>query len=79
MSREFAIARAERVDSGDLKRDLARPAAMPTQSQNSELAPRLCACSWSRQERASATLRNGAKECVREGLFQVLSLQQVNF
>jgi len=42
MSRESAIARAERYcDSGDLKRDLARRVAMPTESQNPERAPAL--------------------------------------
>src|SRR3954468_24170218 len=40
MSRETAIARAEAYfDSGDLKRDLARRVAMPTESQNPERAP----------------------------------------
>src|SRR6476620_10473809 len=40
MSRETAIARAEvYFDSGDLKRDLARRVAMPTESQNPARAP----------------------------------------
>src|SRR4051812_14073773 len=50
---------------------------MPTESQNSELAFALIEyietlfrnARRAGQERASATLRNGAKECVREGLF----------
>ena len=40
MSREAAISRAQDYfDSGDLKRDLARRVAMPTESQNPERAP----------------------------------------
>jgi hypothetical protein len=40
MSRETAIARAEAYfDSGDLKRELARRVAMPTESQNPARAP----------------------------------------
>ena len=40
MSRETAVARAEvYFDSGDLKRDLARRVAMPTESQNPARAP----------------------------------------
>ncbi|MFL4974674.1 MAG: M20 peptidase family dipeptidase, partial [Microvirga sp.] len=40
MSRETAIARAEvYFDSGDLKRELARRVAMPTESQNPARAP----------------------------------------
>ena len=40
MSREAAVALAqEYFDSGDLKRDLARRVAMPTESQNPERAP----------------------------------------
>ncbi|MFL5151898.1 MAG: M20 peptidase family dipeptidase, partial [Microvirga sp.] len=40
MSRESAIACAERYfDSGDLKRDLTRRIAMPTESQNPARAP----------------------------------------
>ena len=55
MSRESAIARAERYfASGDLKRDLARRVAMPTENQNSELAPALiCSACSSSRHRAS--------------------------